>query len=110
MILLELCASEPAVAPDPLPSTEPLPSTKPAEPVKPLEPTQPVEEEKEFNAISTRIPVSYRTNQAKPSPARKEILKPQPKPTVLAKELRAKNQLLQLKLELNFLEEVVKSQ
>lgn len=78
-------ASEPAVAPDPLPSTEPLPSTKPAEPVKPLEPTQPVEEEKEFNAISTRIPVSYRTNQAKPSPARKNI-EPQPKPTVLAKE------------------------
>ena len=78
-------ASEPAVAPDPLPSTEPLSSTEAAEPVKPLEPTQPVEEEKEFNAISTRIPVSYRTNQAKPSPARKNI-KPQPKPTVLAKE------------------------
>ena len=78
-------ASEPAVAPDPLPSTEPLSSTEPAEPVKPLEPTQPVEEEKEFNTISTRIPVSYRTNQAKPSPARKNI-KPQPKPTVLAKE------------------------
>lgn len=78
-------ASEPAVAPDPLPSTEPLSSTEPAEPVKPLEPTQPVEEEKEFNAISTRIPVSYRTNQGKPSPARKNI-KPQPKPTVLAKE------------------------
>ena len=78
-------ASEPAVAPDPLPSTEPLSSTEPAEPVKPLEPTQPVEEEEEFNAISTRIPVSYRTNQAKPSPARKNI-KPQPKPTVLAKE------------------------
>lgn len=78
-------ASEPVVAPDPLPSTEPLSSTEPAEPVKPLEPTQPVEEEKEFNAISTRIPVSYRTNQAKPSPARKNI-KPQPKPTVLAKE------------------------
>ena len=78
-------ASEPAVAPDPLPSTEPLSSTKPVEPVKPLEPTQPVEEEKEFNAISTRIPVSYRTNQAKPSPARKNI-EPQPKPTVLAKE------------------------
>ena len=78
-------ASEPAVAPDPLPSTEPLSSTEPAEPVKPLEPTQPVEEEKEFNAISTRIPVSYRTNQAKPSPARKNI-EPQPKPTVLAKE------------------------
>ena len=78
-------APEPAVSPDPLPSTEPLSSTEPAEPVKPLEPTQPVEEEKEFNAISTRIPVSYRTNQAKPSPARKNI-KPQPKPTVLAKE------------------------
>ena len=78
-------ASEPAVAPDPLPSTEPLSSTEPAEPVKPLEPTQPVEEEKELNAISTRIPVSYRTNQAKPSPAKKNI-KPQPKPTVLAKE------------------------
>ena len=78
-------ASEPAVAPDPLPSTEPLSSTEPAEPAKPLEPTQPVEEEKDFNAVSTRIPVSYRTNQAKPSPARKNI-KPQPKPTVLAKE------------------------
>ena len=71
--------SEPAVAPDPLPSTEAV------EPVKPLEPAQPAEEEKEFNAISTRIPVSYRTNQAKPSPARKNI-NPQPKPTVLAKE------------------------
>ena len=78
-------ATEPAVAPDPLPSTEPLSSTEAVEPVKPLEPTQPVEEEKEFNAISTRIPVSYRTNQAKPSPARKNI-EPQPKPTVLAKE------------------------
>ena len=72
-------ASEPTVAPDPLPSTEAVES------VKPLEPAQPAEEEKEFNAISTRIPVSYRTNQAKPSPARKNI-KPQPKPTVLAKE------------------------
>ncbi|KJU90402.1 endolytic transglycosylase MltG [Streptococcus infantis] len=71
--------SEPAVAPDPLPSTEAV------EPVKPLEPAQPVQEEKEFNANSTRIPVSYRTNQAKPSPARNNI-KPQPKPTVLAKE------------------------
>ena len=78
-------ASEPTAAPDPLPSAESLPSTEAVEPVKPLEPTQPVEEEKEFNAISTRIPVSYRTNQAKPSPARKNI-KPQPKPTVLAKE------------------------
>ena len=71
--------SEPAVAPDPLPSTEAV------EPVKPLDPAQPAEEEKEFNAISTRIPVSYRTNQAKPSPARKNI-KPQPKSTVLEKE------------------------
>lgn len=70
-------SSEPAVAPDPLPSTEAV------EPVKPLEPAQPAEEEKEFNAISTRIPVSYRTNQAKPSPARKNI---KPQPTVLAKE------------------------
>lgn len=69
--------SESAVAPDPLPSTEAV------EPVKPLEPVQPAEEEKEFNAISTRIPVSYRTNQAKPSPARKNI---KPQPTVLAKE------------------------
>lgn len=69
--------SEPAVAPDPLPSTEAVES------VKPLEPAQPAEEEKEFNAISTRIPVSYRTNQAKPSPARKNI---KPQPTVLAKE------------------------
>lgn len=72
-------ASEPTVAPETLPPTEPV------EPVKPLEPAQPVEEEKEFNANSTRIPVSYRTNQAKPSPARKNI-KPQPKPIVLAKE------------------------
>ena len=78
-------ASEPTVAPDPLPSAESLPSTEAVEPVKPLEPTQPVEEEKEFNAISTRIPVSYRTNQAKPSPARKNI-KPQSKSTVLEKE------------------------
>ena len=72
-------ASEPSVAPETLPSMEPV------EPVKPLEPAQPVEEEKEFNAISTRIPVSYRTNQDKPSPARKNI-KPQVKPTVLEKE------------------------
>lgn len=72
-------ASEPTVAPETLPPTEPV------EPVKPLEPAQPVEEEKEFNANSTRIPVSYRTNQAKPSPARKNI-KPQPKSTVLEKE------------------------
>ena len=86
-------ASEPAVAPDPLPSTEP------AEPVKPLEPTQPVEEEKEFNAISTRIPVSYRTNQAKPSPARKNI-KPQPKPTVLAKETPSQEPVAPVETEL----------
>lgn len=78
-------ASEPAVASEPTVAPDPLPSTEAVEPVKPLEPAQPEEEEKEFNAISTRIPVSYRTNQAKPSPARKNI-KPQPEPTVLAKE------------------------
>ena len=78
-------SSEPAVASEPTVATDPLPSTEAVEPVKPLEPAQPEEEEKEFNAISTRIPVSYRTNQAKPSPARKNI-KPQPKSTVLAKE------------------------
>lgn len=78
-------ASEPAVVSEPAVAPDPLPSTEAVEPVKPLEPAQPEEEEKEFNAISTRIPVSYRTNQAKPSPARKNI-KPQPKPTVLAKE------------------------
>ena len=78
-------SSEPAVVSEPTVAPDPLPSTEAVEPVKPLEPAQPAEEEKEFNAISTRIPVSYRTNQAKPSPARKNI-KPQPKPTVLAKE------------------------
>lgn len=78
-------ASEPAVVSEPTVAPDPLPSTEAVEPVKPLEPAQPEEEEKEFNAISTRIPVSYRTNQAKPSPARKNI-KPQPEPTVLAKE------------------------
>ena len=78
-------SSEPAVASEPTVAPDPLPSTEAVEPVKPLEPAQPAEEEKEFNAISTRIPVFYRTNQAKPSPARKNI-KPQPKPTVLAKE------------------------
>ena len=36
----------------------------------------------------TRIPVSYRTNQAKPSPTRKAI-KPQPKLTDFAKETPA---------------------
>lgn len=78
-------SSEPAVVSEPVVAPDPLPSTEAVEPVKPLEPAQPAEEEKEFNAISARIPVSYRTNQAKPSPARKNI-KPQPKPTVLAKE------------------------
>lgn len=78
-------ASEPAVVSEPTVAPDPLPSTEAVEPVKPLDPAQPVEEEKEFNANSTRIPVSYRTNQAKPSPARKNI-KPQPKPTVLEKE------------------------
>ena len=76
-------ASEPAVVSEPTVAPDPLPSTEAVEPVKPLEPAQPAEEEKEFNAISTRIPVSYRTNQAKPSPARKNI---KPQPTVLAKE------------------------
>jgi len=78
-------ASEPAVVSEPTVAPDPLPSTEAVEPVKPLDPAQPAEEEKEFNAISTRIPVSYRTNQAKPSPARKNI-KPQPKSTVLEKE------------------------
>lgn len=76
-------SSEPAVVSEPTVAPDPLPSTEAVEPVKPLEPAQPAEEEKEFNAISTRIPVSYRTNQAKPSPARKNI---KPQPTVLAKE------------------------
>ena len=79
--------SEPAVAPDPLPSTEAV------------EPVKPVEEEKEFNAISTRIPVSYRTNQAKSSPARKNI-KPQPKPTVLAKETPSQEPVAPVETEL----------
>ena len=78
-------ASEPAVVSEPTVAPDPLPSTEAVEPVKPLDPAQPAEEEKEFNAISTRIPVSYRTNQAKPSPARKNI-KPQSKSTVLEKE------------------------
>ena len=92
-------ASEPVVASEPTVAPDPLPSTEPAEPVKPLEPTQPVEEEKEFNAISTRIPVSYRTNQAKPSPARKNI-KPQPKPTVLAKETPSQEPVAPVETEL----------
>ena len=78
-------ASEPAVVSEPTVAPDPLPSTEAVEPVKPLDPAQPAEEEKEFNANSTRIPVSYRTNQAKPSPARKNI-KPQSKSTVLEKE------------------------
>ena len=81
--------AEPAVAPEKVTPTESAVATEPVVPtVDPVEshvPAQPVQEEKEFNANSTRIPVSYRTNQAKPSPARKNI-KPQPKPTVLAKE------------------------
>ena len=81
--------AEPAVVPAEVTPTESAVATEPVVPtVDPVEshvPAQPVQEEKEFNANSTRIPVSYRTNQAKPSPARKNI-KPQPKPTVLAKE------------------------
>ena len=81
--------AEPAVVPAEVTPAESAVATEPVVPtVDPVEshvPAQPVQEEKEFNANSTRIPVSYRTNQAKPSPARKNI-KPQPKPTVLAKE------------------------
>ena len=89
--------AEPAVAPEKVTPAEPaeVTPTESAVATEPVVPTvdrieshvpaQPVQEEKEFNANSTRIPVSYRTNQAKPSPARKNI-KPQPKPTVLAKE------------------------
>ena len=81
--------AEPAVVPAEVTPTESAVATEPVVPtvdrVESHVPAQPVQEEKEFNAISTRIPVSYRTNQAKPSPARKNI-KPQPKPTVLAKE------------------------
>ena len=81
--------AEPAVVPAEVTPAESAVATEPVVPtVDPVEshvPAQPVQEEKEFNANSTRIPVSYRTNQAKPSPTRKNI-KPQPKPTVLAKE------------------------
>ena len=80
---------EPAVVPEKVTPAESAVATEPVVPtvdrVESHVPAQPVQEEKEFNANSTRIPVSYRTNQAKPSPARKNI-KPQPKPTVLAKE------------------------
>ena len=81
--------AEPAVVPAEVTPAESAVATEPVVPtvdrVESHVPAQPVQEEKEFNANSTRIPVSYRTNQAKPSPARKNI-KPQPKPTVLAKE------------------------
>ena len=85
----EVTSEEPAVALEKVTPAESAVATEPVVPtVDPVEshvPAQPVQEEKEFNANSTRIPVSYRTNQTKPSPARKNI-KPQPKPTVLAKE------------------------
>ena len=79
----ELLANAPAVPPRPVLQDD---SVEP--PVEPLAPAQPVQEEKEFIPNSTRIPVSYRTNQAKPSPARKAI-KPQPKLTDFAKETPA---------------------
>lgn len=96
----ELLAKAPTVPPRPsLAPDEPVePVAVPEEvaptvdsvepPVEPLAPAQPVQEEKEFIPNSTRIPVSYRTNQAKPSPARKAI-KPQPKLTDFAKETPA---------------------
>ena len=80
---------EPAVVPEKVTPAESAVATEPVVPtvdsVKPIAPAQSVQEETSYTDISTRIPVSYRTNQAKPSPARKNI-KPQPKPTVLAKE------------------------
>ena len=87
---------EPAAVPEEVAPTEPIVATEPVAPtvdsveppVEPLAPAQPVQEEKEFIPNSTRIPVSYRTNQAKPSPARKAI-KPQPKLTDFAKETPA---------------------
>ena len=87
---------EPAAVPEEVAPTEPIVATEPVAPtvdsveppVEPLAPPQPVQEEKEFIPNSTRIPVSYRTNQAKPSPARKAI-KPQPKLTDFAKETPA---------------------
>lgn len=87
---------EPISVPEEVAPTEPIVATEPVAPtvdsveppVEPLAPAQPVQEEKEFIPNSTRIPVSYRTNQAKPSPARKAI-KPQPKLTDFAKEIPA---------------------
>ena len=84
--------AEPAVVPAEVTPAESAVATEPVVPtVDPVEshvPAQQVQEEKEFNANSTRIPVSYRTNQAKPNPARKAI-KPQPKLTDVAKETPA---------------------
>ena len=82
----EVAPTEPIVATEPAVATEPVVPT--VDPVEPLAPAQPVQEEKEFNTNLTRIPVSYRTNQAKPSPTRKAI-KPQPKLTDFAKETPA---------------------
>ena len=82
----EVAPTKPIVATEPAVATEPVVPT--VDPVEPLAPAQPVQEEKEFNTNLTRIPVSYRTNQAKPSPTRKAI-KPQPKLTDFAKETPA---------------------
>ena len=82
----EVAPTKPIVATEPAVATEPVVPT--VDPVEPLAPAQPVQEEKEFNTNLTRIPVSYRTNQAKPSPTRKAI-KPQPKRTDFAKETPA---------------------
>ena len=71
----EVKSAESVVAKEPVVST--------VDSVKPIAPAQSVQEETSYTDISTRIPVSYRTNQAKPSPARKNI---KPQPTVLAKE------------------------
>ena len=83
---------EPVAVPEEVAPTKPIVATEPVvptvDPVEPLAPAQPVQEEKEFNTNLTRIPVSYRTNQAKPSPTRKSI-KPQPKLTDFAKETPA---------------------
>jgi len=82
----EVAPTKPIVATEPAVATEPVVPT--VDPVEPLAPAQPVQEEKEFNTNLTRIPVSYRTNQAKPSPTRNAI-KPQPKLTDFAKETSA---------------------
>ena len=82
----EVAPTKPIVATEPAVATEPVVPT--VDPVEPLAPAQPVQEEKEFNTNLTRIPVSYRTNQAKPSPTR-EAIKPQPKLTDFAKETPA---------------------